>query len=297
MLNFKNLFIGLLILVIFIFFSINYWRVSPSYSLSQIHQSIEKKDPSLFYKHVDVENIFREFFMDSSKFYEQYFSDSFGIESDDISFNPEEVAETVFFFTNPHIESSIRNGLGDIWNDPSKAVSTKLISEEDLDIAHNIFQSAELSYLKKDGDKAFLGISMLDSDFQEIITEFELKKVKNYWQISKWSNYEELLNEIADNFINSLVNFREDIESALFDTHDFKKFEEQLEQEWEDYEQELENIEGKIEQELEDLEKEFDQELENLEREFGDIFNTNEFEKELESLEDEFEDLLNSYNE
>jgi len=255
MLNFKIFFIGLLILVIFSFFGLKYWHASPSYSLSQINQSIEKKDPNLFYKHVDVENIFKEFFMDSSKFYEQYFSDSFGIESDDISFNPEEVAETVFFFTNPHIKSSIRNGLGDIWNDPSKAVSTKLISEEDLDIAHNIFQSAELAYLKKDGDKAFLGISMLDSDSQEVITEFELKKVKNYWQISKWSNYEELLNKIANNFINSLVDFREDIESALFDTDDFakefEKFEEQLEQE-------LENIEGKIEKELENLEDDFE---------------------------------------
>jgi len=281
--NLKFFFIGFLALLILSFFGFNYWQSQPSYSLSKIQESIETKNPDLFYKHVDVENIFSEFFKDSLNIYDQYFSDIFGASYDLEYFDPGEMSKTVFFFINPQIESSIRNGLDDIWKSPSKAISTESFSEENLDIVNNIFQSAKLAYLNKEGDRASLGISILDSNSQKILTEFELKKVKNYWQISKWSNFEEIINEVIDNFINSYDDFREDLENELSTSNDFEK-------EWEDFEKELE-------QELESLGNEFNQELENLDRELDYLFNKNEFEKGLQDFEKEFEDLLNSSNE
>ena len=278
----KFFLIGSLAILILSFFGFNYWQSQPSYSLSKIQESIETKNPDLFFKHVDIENILSEFFKDSLNIYDQYLSNMFGASNDLEYFDPEDMAKTVLFFINPQIESSIRNGLGDTWKNPSKAFSTEYLSEENLDVANNFFQSAKLAYLNKEGDSAFLGISMLDSNSQKILTEFELKKVKNYWQISKWSNFEEIINELIDNFINSYDDFREELENELSESSDFEK-------EWEKFERELE-------QELEILENEFNQELENLESELNHLLNTNNFEKELQNFEKEFENLLNSSN-
>ena len=256
----KYFFMGFLAILVLSFFGFNYWQSQPSYSLSKIQESIETKNPDLFFKHVDIENILSEFFKDSLNIYDQYLSDMFGASNDLEYFDPEEVANTVYFFINPQIESSIRNGLDEIWKNPSKALSTEFISEENLDVANNIFQSAKLAYLNKEGDSAFLGISMLNSNSQKILTEFELKKVKNYWQISKWSNFEEIINELIDNFIDSYDDFREELENELSKSNNFEK-------EWEEFGRELE-------QELESLENEFEKELQNFEKEFENLLNS-----------------------
>ena len=175
MTNLKRFFFGLSALIILSFFGFKYWQTLPSYSLLQIQKSIETKDSDLFYKHVDVENIIEEFFKDSFKTYEQNFSDIFGSTETSEFFNPEIMAESAFSYIKPEIVSSIEQGLDNIWNESQNDTSSEFISEEDIEIANEMLESAELAYLNKDGDKAYLGISLFDSrSEQEIITEFEL---------------------------------------------------------------------------------------------------------------------------
>ena len=146
----KFFFIGSLAILILSFFGFNYWQSQPSYSLSKIQESIETKNPDLFFKHVDIENILSEFFKDSLNIYDQYLSNMFGASNDLEYFDPEDMAKTVLFFINPQIESSIRNGLVDIWKNPSKAFSTEYLSEENLDVAEAVVNHARRIMLRRD---------------------------------------------------------------------------------------------------------------------------------------------------
>ena len=71
----KIFFFGLSALIILSFFGYKYWQTQPSYSLLQIQESIESKNPDLFYKHVNVEKILAKFYEDLYELFEEYFSD------------------------------------------------------------------------------------------------------------------------------------------------------------------------------------------------------------------------------
>ena len=67
----KIFFIGLSALIILSFFGYKYWQTQPSYSLLQIQESIESKNPDLFYKHVNVEKILAKFYEDLYELFEE----------------------------------------------------------------------------------------------------------------------------------------------------------------------------------------------------------------------------------
>ena len=69
----KIFFFGLSALIILSFFGYKYWQTQPSDSLLQIQESIESKNPDLFYKHVNVEKILAKFYEDLYELFEEYF--------------------------------------------------------------------------------------------------------------------------------------------------------------------------------------------------------------------------------
>ena len=69
---------------------------------------------------------------------------------------------------------------------------------------------------------------------EDLITEFELTKVNNYWQVTSWSNLKELIKEVIDDVIESFNNIGEEITDNLFDTQELEKELEELEKEFEE---------------------------------------------------------------
>ena len=141
----------------------------------------------------------------------------------------------------PGIESAIEQGLGKIWNEyDSEEVLSEYYSEEYIETANDMLETAEIAYINKDGDKAYLGISMYEAKSeQELVTEFELTKVENYWQVTKWSNFKELTKEAIDDVIESFSDIGQDLNDNLFDTQALEK---ELEEELEELEKELEDL-------------------------------------------------------
>ena len=108
-------------------------------------------------------------------------------------------------------------------------------SVKDIDRAYDMLATSELAYIDKRGDKAYIGISMYDANSgEDLVTEFELTKVNNYWQVTSWSNFKELINEVIDDVIESFNNIGEEINDNLFDTKELEKELEELEKELED---------------------------------------------------------------
>jgi len=234
----KIFFIGLSALIILSFFGYKYWQTQPSYSLLQIQDSIESKNPDLFYKHVNVEKILAKFYEDLYELFEEYFSDIFDTSETSELFNAESIAENSFSYIQPEIESAIEQGLDNIWNesnDNSNNATSEFYSEEDIDRAYDMLATSELAYIDKRGDKAYIGISMYDANSgEDLVTEFELTKVNNYWQVTSWSNFKELIKEVIDDVIESFNNIGEEINDKLFDTKELEKELEELEKELED---------------------------------------------------------------
>ena len=113
----KNFFIGLSALIILSFFGYKYWQTQPSYSLLQIQDSIESKNPELFYKHVNVEKILAQFYEDLYELFEEYFSGIFDTSETSELFNAESMAENSLSYIQPEIESAIEKGLDNFWNE------------------------------------------------------------------------------------------------------------------------------------------------------------------------------------
>lgn len=232
----KILFIGLSALIILSFFGYKYWQTQPSYSLLQIQESIETKNSDLFYKHVNVEKILEKFYEDLYELFEEYFSNIFDTSESSELFNAELMAENSFSYIQPEIESTIAQGLDNIWNESNDStVTSEFYSEKDIERANNMLATSELAYIDKRGDKAYLGISMYDaSSDEDLIIELGLTKVDNYWQVTSWSNFKELINEAIDDVIESFNNIGEEISDNLFDTQELEKELEELEKELEE---------------------------------------------------------------
>ncbi len=171
----------------------NYWINTPQYSLIQIQKSIDEKDRFLFDKHVDTNGIIEEIVEDLSKLFIE------GMDTEDSSeysfFNPEVLAAGLVSLFKPAIENAIEEGFDEFWEDKIEITESK---ETKYELKNNL-DSFQMSYLKKDGKIAKLGLESEDPNSGEIVKiEFKLNKIENYWRITQISNLEELLKQNMD---------------------------------------------------------------------------------------------------
>ena len=95
----------------------------------------------------------------------------------------------------PVIENAIEEGFDEFWEDE---VETVEIKESKSDFRNNL-DSFEMSYLKKDGKIAKLGLEREDPDSGKIVKiELKLNKIEDYWRITQISNLQDLLRQNMD---------------------------------------------------------------------------------------------------
>lgn len=174
-------------------FGYNYWINTPQYSLLQIQKSVDTKDRALFDKHVDTNGIIEEIVEDLSKL---FIEEMDAEESSEFSFfDPQVLAAGFLSLFQPVIENAIEEGFDEFWEDE---VETVEIKESKSDFTNNL-DSFEMSYLKKDGKIAKLGLEREDPDSGRIVKiEFKLNKIENYWRITQISNLQDLLRQNMD---------------------------------------------------------------------------------------------------
>ena len=171
-------------------FGYNYWINTPQYSLIQIQKSVDTKDRFLFDKYVDTNGIITEIIEDLSKIFIEEMDTQ---ESSEYSFFDSQVlAAGLVSLFQPAIENAIEEGFDEFWEDEVETVESKSDFRNNLD-------SFEVSYLKRDGKIAKLGLEGEDPDTGEIIKiEFKLNKIENYWRITQISNLEDILRQNMD---------------------------------------------------------------------------------------------------
>ena len=174
-------------------FGYNYWINTPQYSLLQIQKSVDTKDRVLFDKYVDTNGIIEEIVEDLSKL---FIEEMDAEESSEFSFfDPQVLAAGFLSLFQPVIENAIEEGFDEFWEDE---VETVEIKESKSDFTNNL-DSFEMSYLKKDGKIAKLGLEREDPDSGRIVKiEFKLNKIENYWRITQISNLQDLLRQNMD---------------------------------------------------------------------------------------------------
>tara|TARA_B100001142_G_scaffold102784_1_gene104887 strand:+ start:181 stop:783 length:603 start_codon:yes stop_codon:yes gene_type:complete len=174
-------------------FGYNYWINTPQYSLLQIQKSVDTKDRILFDKYVDTNGIIEEIVEDLSKL---FIEEMDAEESSEFSFfDPQVLAAGFLSLFQPVIENAIEEGFDEFWEDE---VETVEIKESKSDFRNNL-DSFEMSYLKKDGKIAKLGLEREDPDSGRIVKiEFKLNKIENYWRITQISNLQDLLRQNMD---------------------------------------------------------------------------------------------------
>jgi len=168
----------------------NYWINTPQYSLLQIQKSVDTKDRFLFDKYVDTNVIIEEVVEDLSKIFIEEMDTQ---ESSEYSFfDPQVLAAGFVSLFQPAIENAIEEGFDEFWEDEVEKVESKSDLKNNLD-------SFEVSYLKRDGKMAKLGLEREDPDSGETIKiEFKLIKIENYWRITQISNLEDILRQNMD---------------------------------------------------------------------------------------------------
>ena len=168
----------------------NYWINTPQYSLLQIQKSVDTKDRFLFDKYVDTNRIIGEVVEDLSKIFIEEMDTQ---ESSEYSFfDPQVLAAGLVSLFQPAIENAIEEGFDEFWEDEVETVESKSDLKNNLD-------SFEVSYLKRDGKVAKLGLEGEDPDSGETIKiEFKLNKIENYWRITQISNLEDILRQNMD---------------------------------------------------------------------------------------------------
>ena len=173
-------------------FGYNYWINTPQYSLLQIQKSVDTKDRFLFDKYVDTNGIIEEVVEDLSKIFIEEMDTQ---ESSEYSFfDPQVLAAGFVSLFQPAIENAIEEGFDEFWEDEVGTVELKSDLKNNLD-------SFEVSYLKRDGKIAKLGLEGADPDSGETIKiEFKLNKIENYWRITQISNLEDTLKQNMDQF-------------------------------------------------------------------------------------------------
>ena len=195
----KRIIIIAAILVIGLF-GYNYWINTPQYSLLQIQKSVENKDRLLFEKHVDSQKIIEEIVDDIS---EMFIDEVDNGQSNEYSLlNPAFWASGLTSILKPTIESVIEEAFDDFWEHEIENFDSYESSSE----FGNIVGSFEISYIKKDGKVAKLGLVAIDPlTSDEVNLEFKLNKIENYWRITQISNLEELLRNRMDD-VGELIN-------------------------------------------------------------------------------------------
>ena len=196
----KRIIIIAAILVIGLF-GYNYWINTPQYSLLQIQKSVENKDRLLFEKHVDSQKIIEEIVDDIS---EMFIDEVDNGQSNEYSLlNPAFWASGLTSIFKPTIESVIEEAFDDFWEHEIENFDSYESSSE----FGNIVSSFEISYIKKDGKVAKLGLVAIDPlTSDEVNLEFKLNKIENYWRITQISNLEELLKSRMDD-VGELIDF------------------------------------------------------------------------------------------
>ena len=171
-------------------FGYNYWINTPQYSLLQIQKSVDTKDRFLFDKYVDTNGIIEEVVEDLSKIFIEEMDTQ---ESSEYSFfDPQVLAAGFVSLFQPAIENAIEEGFDEFWEDEVETVESKSDLKNNLD-------SFEVSYLKRDGKIAKLGLEGEDPDSGETIEiEFKLIKIESYWRITQISNLEDILRQNMD---------------------------------------------------------------------------------------------------
>ena len=189
----------IIIAIIFIgVFGYNYWINTPEYSLLQIQKSVDTKDRALFDKHVDTNRIIEEIVEDLSKLFIEEMDAEEGSEFS--FFDPLALAAGFLSLFQPAIENAIEEGFDEFWEDEVETVESK------ADLKNNLY-SFEVSYLKRDGKIAKLGLEGEDPDSGETIKiEFKLNKIENYWRITQISNLEDILRQNLDQ-VEELIGF------------------------------------------------------------------------------------------
>ena len=174
-------------------FGYNYWINTPQYSLLQIQKSVDTKDRVLFDKYVDTNGIIEEIVEDLSKL---FIEEMDAEESSEFSFfDPQVLAAGFLSLFQPVIENAIEEGFDEFWEDE---VETVEIKESKSDFTNNL-DSFEMSYLKKDGKIAKLGLEREDPDSGKIVKiELKLNKIEDYWRITQISNLQDLLRQNMD---------------------------------------------------------------------------------------------------
>tara|TARA_B100001057_G_scaffold500378_1_gene615102 strand:- start:81 stop:671 length:591 start_codon:yes stop_codon:yes gene_type:complete len=192
----KKIIIPVLIFVTIIG-SYSYWINTPQYSLLQIQKSVDAKDRILFDKYVDTQGIIEEVVEDLSQiFLEEMDSQE---SSEHSFFDPQLLAAGLVSMFQPAIENAIEEGFDEFWEDEIETLESKVDLKNNLDLF-------EVSYLKRDGKIALLGLEGKDPDSGETIKlEFKLNKIENYWRITQISNLEEILKQNMDQ-IEELIN-------------------------------------------------------------------------------------------
>ena len=182
-------------------FGYNYWINTPQYSLLQIQKSVENKDRLLFEKHVDSRKIIEEIVDDIS---EMFIDEVDNGQSNEYSLlNPAFWASGLTSILKPTIESVIEEAFDDFWEHEIENFDSYESSSE----FGNIVGSFEISYIKKDGKVAKLGLVAIDPlTSDEVNLEFKLNKIENYWRITEISNLEELLKSRMDD-VGELIDF------------------------------------------------------------------------------------------
>ena len=198
--KFKRIIIIAAILVIGLF-GYNYWINTPQYSLLQIQKSVENKDRLLFEKHVDSRKIIEEIVDDIS---EMFIGEVDNGQSNEYSLlNPAFWASGLTSIFKPTIESVIEEAFDDFWEHEIENIDNYESSSE----LGNIVGSFQMSYIKKDGKVAKLGLVAIDPlTGDEVNLEFKLNKIENYWRITQISNLEELLKSRMDE-VGELIDF------------------------------------------------------------------------------------------
>ena len=198
--KFKRIIIIAAILVIGLF-GYNYWINTPQYSLLQIQKSVENKDRLLFEKYVDSKKIIEEIVDDIS---EMFIDEVDNGQSNEYSLlNPAFWASGLTSILKPTIESVIEEAFDDFWEHEIENIDNYESSSE----LGNIVGSFQMSYIKKDGKVAKLGLVAIDPlTGDEVNLEFKLNKIENYWRITEISNLEELLKSRMDD-VGELIDF------------------------------------------------------------------------------------------
>ena len=185
--------IAIIAIIVIGVFGYNYWINTPQYSLLQIQKSVDTKDRILFDKYVDTNGIIEEIVEDLSKL---FIEEMDAEESSEFSFfDPQVLAAGFLSLFQPVIENAIEEGFDEFWEDE---VETVEIKESKSDFTNNL-DSFEMSYLKKDGKIAKLGLEREDPDSGKIVKiELKLNKIEDYWRITQISNLQDLLRQNMD---------------------------------------------------------------------------------------------------